>query len=166
MRGFRLGIFFFILSELAFFFSFFWAFFYYKIGTNSEGMPWPPIGIVVVDFAGIPLLNTVLLISSGVTVTWALKAARYYNRVETLKGLFFTLLLGAMFTGFQAKEYYECFFTMSDGIYGSLFFIITGFHGLHVIIGIAFLTIMFFRCFLGHFEKPFNYLGLEASIWY
>lgn len=166
VRGFRLGMFFFLLSEGAFFFSFFWAFFYYKIGTNSEEIPWPPEGIVVVDFAGIPLLNTVLLVSSGVTVTWGLKAAKHYNRLETLKGLFLRVFLGVIFTGFQAKEYYECYFTIIDGVYGSLFFIITGFHGLHVFIGRLFLTIIFFRCLLGHFAKPFNYFGLEASIWY
>ena len=107
-----------------------------------------------------------MLVSSGVTVTWGLKAAKHYNRLETLKGLFLRVFLGVIFTGFQAKEYYECYFTIIDGVYGSLFFIITGFHGLHVFIGRLFLTIIFFRCLLGHFAKPFNYFGLEASIWY
>nr|ABF60124.1 cytochrome c oxidase subunit 3 [Hiatella arctica] len=166
VRGFRLGMFFFLLSEGSFFFSFFGAFFFFKIGTNSEGMPWPPEGIFVVDYAGIPLLNTVLLVSSGVTVTVGLKAAKHYNRISTLWGLKYSIFLGVIFSCLQLEEYKECYFTMMDGVYGSLFFMMTGFHGLHVCIGTIFLTIMLFRCYFGHFEKPFNYFGLEAAVWY
>ena len=105
------------------------------------GCTWPPVGIEPIDPLAVPLVNTAILLGSGVTVTWAHHGLLAGNREEALKGLAMTVFLGYMFTRLQLQEYYDAPFTIADGIYGSCFYLITGFHGLHVIIGTVFLAV-------------------------
>lgn len=107
------------------------------------GAQWPPLGIESINAFELPLLNTVLLLSSGVTVTYAHHSLIQGNRKGSLDGLVLTLVLAVLFTALQVMEYLESSFTISDGIYGSCFYFATGFHGLHVIIGTAFLAVGF-----------------------
>jgi len=212
-RGLKLGMALFIVSEVMFFFSFFWAFFHVSLVPGFElGGVWPPIGLqhITVDTWGIPLLNTFLLLSSGVTVTGAHHAflsyfekenfvlgwrwrdiKRYYKfrkkyflkmrmviryfvmLKKKLTSHFFvgmecmllTVILAMIFTLLQAYEYVESPICMSDGAYGSTFFIMTGFHGLHVLIGTIFLIVCSIRLALNHFYFK-NSVGLECAIWY
>nr|AOY36478.1 cytochrome c oxidase subunit 3 [Chrysis fulgida] len=166
MKGIKMGMILFIISELFFFFSFFWAFFHMSLSPSIElGMLWPPKGIELFNPFMIPLLNTSILLSSGVMLTVShfglLKKNVYYSE-EYLK---YTIYLGVIFSLFQIYEYYHANFTMSDSVYGSLFFMLTGFHGLHVFIGTLFLMVMLFRMELKHFSKD-HHVGFEASSWY
>jgi cytochrome c oxidase subunit 3 len=136
---------------------------------------WPTNGPAAVGGAfptvspwGIPLLNTLLLLSSGVTITIAHHALRAGNRKQLLIFLALTVLLGATFLGYQAHEYAEAYshnLTLGSGVYGSTFFMLTGFHGLHVTLGAIMLTVIWFRCAKGHFTKD-NHFGFEAVAWY
>lgn len=165
-RGLRYGMLLFILSEVCFFFSFFWAFFHSALGPDINiGSIWPPIGIQALDAFSVPLLNTAILLSSGCTVTWAHHAMVSGDRYNAILGLIVTVILGLIFTALQAMEYYEAPFTIADSIYGSTFFVATGFHGLHVIIGTLFLIVCLFRTFDHHFTKH-HHNGFEAAIWY
>merc|ERR1712080_694272 len=129
-----------------FFLSFFWAFFHRSLSPNVEvGSLWPPFGIQVFNPFQVPLLNTIVLISSGIRVTWAHHALIEGNFRQTHQGLFLTVLLGIYFTMLQGLEYYEARFSFAAGIYGSTFFIATGFHGLHVIVGTIFLAVTLHR---------------------
>lgn len=166
VRGLRIGIALFILSEVFFFVSFFWAFFHLRLGTLSEGGRWPPAGVLPINPFGVPLLNTAVLLSSGVRVTWAHYAIREFQRIESIEALVVTVLLGSWFTGLQLEEYLTASFTISDGSYGSLFFVITGFHGIHVLIGTMFLLVGLVRTVIYHFSKGHNHVGLEVAIWY
>ena len=164
--GLRLGIILFILSEVLFFFSFFWAFFHRRLNPTMEiGSQWPPVAIEAFNPFQIPLLNTLILLSSGVTVTWAHHAVIENNHSEATQGLVLTVVLGAYFTALQGIEYVEAPFSIADSVYGSTFFVATGFHGLHVIIGRIFLLSMLSRLVKGHFSKN-HHFGLEAAIWY
>lgn len=165
-KGLRWGIILFIVSEIFFFISFFWAFFHRRLSPNIEiGAIWPPSRIVPFNPFQIPLLNTIILITSGVSVTWAHHAIIENNFSQTTQGLFITIILGIYFTILQAYEYIEAPFTIADSIYGSTFFIATGFHGLHVIIGTIFLTICFIRHLSTHFSNK-HHFGFEAAAWY
>ncbi|MFT6579805.1 MAG: cytochrome c oxidase subunit 3 [Alphaproteobacteria bacterium] len=168
--GLRYGMALFICSEVMFFAAFFWAFF--EASLYPKEMPyevpggmWPPEGIETFDAFGLPLMNTVILLLSGVTVTWAHHALREGNRKGLLQGLAVTVILGVLFTSLQAYEYGHAAFTFSGGIYGSTFFMATGFHGFHVIVGTTFLAVCFFRAKAGHF-KPEHHFGFEAAAWY
>lgn len=165
-NGLRWGIILFIVSEIFFFISFFWAFFHRRLAPNIEiGAIWPPIIIIPFNPFQIPLLNTIILISSGITVTWAHHALIQNNFTQTSQGLFFTVILGIYFSILQAYEYLEAPFTIADRIYGSTFFIATGFHGLHVIIG----TIFLLTCLIRHINFHFSinhHFGFEAAAWY
>jgi len=164
--GLRYGMILFILSEVMFFVAFFWAFFHSSLAPTVEiGAVWPPKGIQVLNPWEIPFLNTVILLTSGAAVTWAHHAILAGKRQEALYGLALTVILAVIFTGFQAYEYYEAPFTISDGIYGSTFFMSTGFHGLHVIIGTIFLTVCLYRLVNYHFTKQ-HHFGFEAAAWY
>nr|YP_009689674.1 cytochrome c oxidase subunit 3 [Sabethes undosus]QEE94403.1 cytochrome c oxidase subunit 3 [Sabethes undosus] len=164
--GMRWGMILFIISEIFFFISFFWAFFHSSLSPTIElGMIWPPIGIVTFNPFNIPLLNTTILLSSGITVTWAHHSLMEGNHTQTIQSLFFTILLGIYFSILQAYEYLESNFTITDNIYGSTFFMATGFHGLHVLIGTTFLLICFFRHIMNHFSK-IHHFGFEAAAWY
>lgn len=165
-KGLRWGIILFIISEIFFFLSFFWAFFHRRLTPNIEiGTIWPPQGIIPFNPFQIPLLNTIILISSGVTITWAHHTLIENNHSQTLQRLFITICLGIYFTILQAYEYIEAPFTIADSIYGSTFFIATGFHGIHVIIGTIFLFICFLRHYNNHFSKN-HHFGFEAATWY
>jgi cytochrome c oxidase subunit 3 len=237
--GLKVGMVLFIISEIMFFFSFFWAFFHLSLSPSIfAGSVWPPIGLseLIINPFGVPLLNTVLLLSSGITVTIAhyelnvliaymrrrvwlhqlrllmigletqtimfsefraqlmmrfrfawglcemlLRSGRlgWYLRIESymaalifprlkwryMQFLAFTIALAILFTGFQIFEYVSCDICLSDGIFGSTFYMLTGFHGLHVLIGTIFLTVCWIRALRGHFDDG-EYVGLECAIWY
>nr|AVG72770.1 cytochrome c oxidase subunit III [Saturnia boisduvalii] len=165
-KGLRWGMILFIVSEIFFFLSFFWAFFHSSLSPNIEiGSMWPPLSITPFNPFHIPLLNTIILISSGVTVTWAHHALMENNLTQANQSLFITVILGIYFTILQAYEYLEAPFTIADSIYGSTFFMATGFHGLHVIIGTLFLLICLIRHISYHFSSS-HHFGFEAAAWY
>ena len=166
VKGLKIGFILFVLSEVMLFFSFFWAFFHCSLSPSIEiGIIWPPIGITPINPFGIPLLNTAILLSSGATVTWAHYAIIANKRDSSLKGLRYTIYLGIVFTLFQIFEYFESPFSIADSVYGSCFFILTGFHGFHVFVGTVFLTVCFFRHYFFHFTKT-HHVGFEAASWY
>jgi cytochrome c oxidase subunit 3 len=165
-KGLRIGVILFIVSEVMFFFSFFWGFFHSSLApTITIGNYWPPVGIDPFNPLEIPLLNTATLLLSGVTVTWAHHALRAGDHEEVVKGLFLTIILGLFFTLLQFFEYLEAPFAMDSGIYGSVFFLLTGFHGMHVIIGTIFLVVCCIRAYLRHFTTN-HHVGFEAAAWY
>jgi len=165
-KGLRIGIILFIVSEVCFFFAFFWAFFHRRLAPTLElGMAWPPTGVNPLYAWGVPLLNTIVLLSSGVSVTWAHHSLLAKLHKEAFIRLNLTILLGLYFTILQASEYIETRFSLRDRVYGTTFFVATGFHGLHVIIGTSFLIV----CALRHFNHQFtrtHHLGFEAAAWY
>nr|UGB90563.1 cytochrome c oxidase subunit III [Archichauliodes diversus] len=164
--GLRWGMILFIVSEVFFFISFFWAFFHSSLSPSIElGAVWPPTGITPFNPFQIPLLNTAILLTSGITVTWAHHALMEGNFTQTTQGLFFTVILGIYFTLLQAYEYKEASFTIADSVYGSTFYMATGFHGLHVIIGTTFLLICLIRQINCHFSMN-HHFGFEAAAWY
>nr|UPL66003.1 cytochrome c oxidase subunit III [Embiophila sp.] len=164
--GLKLGMILFIVSEVLFFVSFFWAFFHSSLSPTIEvGMMWPPTGIKTFDPLQIPLLNTVILVSSGVTVTWAHHSLLEKQHTQTMQALMITVLLGLYFTMLQAFEYNESSFAISDSVYGSTFFMATGFHGIHVMIGTTFLTVCLMRHMMNHFSST-HHFGFEAAAWY
>jgi len=161
--GLRWGIALFIVSEIFFFVSFFWAFFHRRLAPNVEvGSLWPPFGIVAFNPFQVPLLNTIILISSGVRVTWAHHSLILGNYTQTTQGLAITVVLGIYFTILQGLEYFEARFTFADSVYGSTFFIATGFHGLHVIVGTLFLLVTLLRHLKFEF-RPNHHFGFEAA---
>nr|WHM51529.1 cytochrome c oxidase subunit III [Zootermopsis nevadensis]WHM51542.1 cytochrome c oxidase subunit III [Zootermopsis nevadensis]WNR50550.1 cytochrome c oxidase subunit III [Zootermopsis nevadensis] len=165
-KGLRWGMILFITSEVFFFVSFFWAFFHSSLSpTNELGSMWPPTGIQVFNPLQIPLLNTAILLSSGVTITWAHHSILENNYNQGLQGLFMTVILGLYFTALQAYEYMESPFTIADSVYGATFFVATGFHGLHVIIGTTFLITCLMRHLTLHFSSN-HHMGFEAAAWY
>nr|QBB88966.1 cytochrome c oxidase subunit III [Micractinium sp. LBA 32] len=164
--GLRYGMILFIVTEIFLFLAFFWAFFHSSLAPTVEiGAIWPPKGIEVLNPWEIPFLNTVLLLSSGASITWAHHAILAGNRQHAIHGLLLTILLAVIFTGFQAYEYIEAPFTISDGIYGSTFYMATGLHGFHVILGTIFITICLIRLLNFHFTKQ-HHFGFEAAAWY
>ncbi len=198
--GLRYGMLLFIASEVMFFAAWFWAFFgaalfpgAFEAVTltggeqmlNTNGNPafmgndarvhatggvWPPVGVEPLSAWGLPLLNTLILLLSGTTVTWAHHAVQHNDQKGLVQGLLLTIILGMFFTALQAVEYYEALslgmFTFSGGgIYGASFFMATGFHGLHVIIGTIFLIVCLFRAMAGHFTAE-RHFGFECAAWY
>ena len=164
--GLRYGMALFIASEVMFFAAFFWAFFDSSLFPKAAtGFQWPPKGIEPFDPFEVPLLNTMILLLSGVTVTWAHHALREGDRQNLVRGLILTIVLGISFTSFQAYEYGHAAFHFTGGIYPSTFFMATGFHGFHVIIGTCFLIVCLFRALAGHFT-PDHHFGFEAAAWY
>jgi len=159
----------FIVSEVMFFVSFFWAYFHFALSPAIEiGCLWPPYGIQVFNYLHIPLYNTFVLLLSGVCVTWThneilLKNSK--NKFNTYFSLILTLILAIHFTYWQLREYIMSSFNISDSVYGSIFFMATGFHGFHVVIGTFFLFICLIRLLKGHFSMK-HHLGLEFAIWY
>nr|AID57275.1 cytochrome c oxidase subunit III [Eremias multiocellata] len=165
-KGLRYGMILFITSEVFFFAGFFWAFYHSSLAPTPElGGQWPPSGVQPLNAFEVPLLNTAVLLASGVTVTWAHHALMEGSRKDSIQALALTVLLGLYFTILQASEYYEAPFTISDSVYGSTFFVATGFHGLHVIIGSTFLFTCLIRQLLFHFTTD-HHFGFEAAAWY
>ncbi|MGB1180772.1 MAG: cytochrome c oxidase subunit 3 [Candidatus Puniceispirillaceae bacterium] len=161
--GMRYGMMLFIASEVMFFVAFFWAFF--DRAFFPVGGVWPPEGVVTFDPFDLPLINTLILLLSGCTVTWSHHALVEDNRRDFKIGLVLTIALGALFTALQALEYSHAAFGFTDGIYSSVFYMATGFHGFHVIIGTLFLTVCLFRGLAGHFSKK-DHFAFEAVAWY
>jgi cytochrome c oxidase subunit 3 len=192
-RSFRHGMVWFIASEVAFFAAFFGALFYVRnisvpdllnllpnhgwtLYPDYQGLNWPHSGAgpKAIEFTpmgawGIPALNTALLLSSGVTITWAHWGLLKNNRFQLNLGLFLTVALGFTFLGFQAWEYHHAYselgLTLGAGVYGATFFMLTGFHGFHVTLGAIMLTVIFFRCLNGHFDAE-NHFAFEGVAWY
>ena len=170
----RYGMILFIASEVMFFVAWFWAFFDASLFSGEAiqydrlkftGGHWPPVGIEVLDPWHLPLVNTLILLTSGTTVTWAHHALLHGDRDGLKKGLLLTVLLGALFTCVQAYEYMHAPFGFKDSIYGATFFMATGFHGFHVLIGTIFLTVCLVRAVYGQFT-PQQHLGFEFAAWY
>nr|QTE20699.1 cytochrome c oxidase subunit 3 [Odorrana macrotympana] len=165
-KGLRYGMILFITSEVFFFMGFFWAFYNASLTPALEvGESWPPKGITPFNPLEIPLLNTAVLLASGVSVTWAHHSMMQADRKGTIQALIVTMILGLYFTLLQATEYSEASFTIADGIYGTTFFVATGFHGLHVVIGSMFLITCLLRQLLFHFTSQ-HHFGFEAAAWY
>jgi cytochrome c oxidase subunit III len=192
--SFRWGMVWFIFSEVMFFAAFFGALYYArelslpwlggagsKVSTNIVLWPqfenvWPSNGptnaggdFTLMKASGIPAINTLILLTSGLTVTWAHHGLKEQNRNKLIYGLALTVLLGFIFVGFQAYEYMHAYsdlnLKMTSGIYGSTFYMLTGFHGFHVTLGAIMLTVILFRCTKGHFSGD-NHFGFEAVAWY
>jgi cytochrome c oxidase subunit 3 len=168
--GLRYGMMLFIASEVMFFVGFFWAFFHYALypdhvlGTATP--MWPPKGILTFDPFHLPFLNTMLLLLSGSTITWAHHSLIEGDRKHLIMALGLTVLLGLSFTFFQVVEYSDAPFRFyGGGVYPAVFFLATGFHGFHVIVGTAFLTVCWFRAKGGEFS-PQRHFGFEAAAWY
>jgi cytochrome c oxidase subunit 3 len=165
-KGLRLGMLLFIVSEVMFFFAFFWAFFHSSIApVYNIGGVWPPKAITTISTYTIPLSNTFLLLTSGATVTWAHHALISRAKKHTLIALILTLALATLFTALQGLEYVSAPFNISDGVYGSCFYMATGFHGFHVFIGTIALFVSFIRIILNHFTNK-HHFGFESAIWY
>jgi cytochrome c oxidase subunit 3 len=164
--GMRYGMALFIASEVMFFVAGFWAYFNASLfPTEAMGGVWPPEGIQTFDPWGLPFINTLILLLSGITVTWAHHELIAGNRARTLQGIGLTIVLGLVFTGVQAYEYSHAAFGFRDGIYPTTLYMATGFHGFHVIVGTIFLMVCFVRAYKGHF-KPDHHFGFEAAAWY
>ena len=170
----RYGMIMFIASEVMFFVAWFWAFFDAALYPNEAvqearaaytGGQWPPASIQVLDPLHLPLFNTVTLLLSGTTVTWAHHALLEGDRKGLVWGLFLTIVLGVIFTAVQILEYVEAPFAFAESIYGATFFMATGFHGFHVFVGTVFLIVCLFRALKGHFT-PKQHFGFEAAAWY
>jgi len=162
----RIGILLFILREICFFFGFFWAFFDGAIGPTLEyGLCWPPKGIRSISFYRVPLLNTVILLTRGVTVTWAHHALISNDYANTFYRLRLTILLGIYFLATQVEEYQTAAFTIADGVYGRVFYIATGFHGAHVLLGTCFLSYVLYNLFSGKLSFM-HHFSFEAAAWY
>ncbi|MEL6282319.1 MAG: cytochrome c oxidase subunit 3 [Pseudomonadota bacterium] len=182
--GLRYGVILFIISEVMFFVAWFWSFFKHAIfppnantETGEAGLigphvadgVWPPVGIETVDPWHLPVLNTLILLTSGAACTWAHHALMENDRKGLINGLLIAILLGMIFTAVQAYEYYEIvhldWFQFAGNVYGANFFMATGFHGAHVIIGTLFLAVCLLRALRGHFG-PKQHIGFEAAAWY
>nr|YP_009034066.1 cytochrome c oxidase subunit III [Sypharochiton pelliserpentis]AHZ60684.1 cytochrome c oxidase subunit III [Sypharochiton pelliserpentis] len=165
-QGLRWGMILFITSEVLFFFAFFWAYFHSSLAPTPEiGLNWPPMGVTPLNPFQVPLLNTAVLLASGVSVTWAHHSLMEGDRNKTIQALLITVALGIYFTFLQGGEYMETTFTIADSCYGSTFFVATGFHGLHVLIGSSFLMVVLARSINFHFSMN-HHFGFEAAAWY
>lgn len=165
-RGINMGVALFIVSEALFFLAIFWTFFHSALSPTIEmGAHWPPMGINAVNPFELPLLNTIILLSSGVTVTYAHHSLIQGNRKGAIYGTIYTVILAIIFTAFQGIEYSVSSFTISDSTFGSCFYFGTGFHGLHVMIGTAFIAVGLWRIIAYHLTDN-HHVGFEASLLY
>ena len=165
-RGLKIGFILFTCSEVVFFGGFFWAFFHSSLSPSILlGAVWPPVNIVSLNPYGVPMLNTAILLLSGFSITWVHFALISGNYNEARNGFVVTLFLAILFTGLQVGEYLEAPFNISDSVYGSAFFSLTGLHGLHVVIGSIFIGVCFFRFYDNQFTVK-HHLGFEFASWY
>jgi cytochrome c oxidase subunit 3 len=165
-KGLRIGIAIFILTEAIFFAAFFWSYFHFSINPSIFiGGVWPPARFPIINVWGVPLLNTIILVSSGATLTYAHYSILYGSKSDAFKGLLATILLAFIFLSFQLHEYQDAPFSIYNSVYGSCFFLLTGFHGLHVIVGTLFLCVCLFRLYFDHYSRE-RHLGFEAASWY
>lgn len=165
-KGLKYGMLLFILSEVCFFVAFFWGFFHSSMSPTIEiGSVWPPENLVGFNPWLVPLLNTIILLSSGAAITWSHHALLGGNLKSALMALEITIGLAILFTLLQMYEYIEANFNIMDGIYGTTFFMATGFHGFHVIIGTIILCVVLFRLANDHFTRE-HHFGFEAGAWY
>ncbi|NKB46143.1 MAG: cytochrome c oxidase subunit 3 [Alphaproteobacteria bacterium] len=163
--GLRMGMVLFIASEVMFFVAFFWAFFHHSLGWSPSTMQWPPEGIEVLDAWHLPFYNTVILLTSGVTVTRAHLYVEAGLNQKAAKWIWISAALGAMFLGLQVFEYGHAAFGLSDGIYPSTFYLATGFHGFHVFVGTTFLIVCAMRAQKNQFS-PEKHIGFQSAAWY
>jgi len=164
--GMKWGMILFIASEVMFFFAFFWAFFSCSLSPTIEiGAVFPPKGIAVMNPNEIPFLNTLILLTSGATLTWAHHAIVSGDRFQAIAGILITLGLAFLFTALQVFEYFEAGFNITDSVYGSTFYMATGFHGFHVVIGSLFILVCFLRLVRHHFSKT-HHFGFEGAAYY
>ena len=166
----RYGMILFIASEVMFFVGWFWSWFDFALFPSElsdvVGGTFPPAAIeYVIDPFSLPLLNTLILLCSGTTVTWAHHSLIHGDREGLKKGLWLTILLGAVFTAIQAYEYAAAPFAFGGNTYSSAFYMATGFHGFHVLVGTIFLIVCLVRTYKGHFT-PRQHFGFEAAAWY
>jgi len=165
-QGLRFGMVLFITSEVMFFFAFFWAFFHSSIAPAvSIGAIWPPKGIETLNPLHLPLANTIILLSSGVATVWAHRALIAGYKDEAMLSLVIACGYGLLFSWLQFLEYGLAGFAINDGIYGSVFYMATGFHGFHVIVGTTLLLFTYWRLSRDHFSRE-RHLGFEAAAWY
>jgi len=164
--GLKLGFLLFLVSEIMLFFGFFWAFFHAGLSPSIEtGSIFPPEGIIVIPVLEFPLFNTIVLIVSGISVTWAHHSISLNNFRESIDALLITIFLGYLFISLQMFEYYESFFEFSDSIYACSFYMLTGLHGFHVFVGATLLFICFLRLLKRHmYHNSSKFLIL--AIWY
>nr|QHN60236.1 cytochrome c oxidase subunit III [Tamarixia radiata] len=166
IMGIKLGMILFIVSEILFFISIFWCYFHMFLSPSIEiGMNWPPYNIISFNPYNIPLLNTIILLSSGITITWCHYSILLNYKKLSFMSLLMTILLGLIFTMIQYLEYKHASFTIADSVYGSIFFMSTGFHGLHVLIGTMFLLVNLFRIMNNDFSS-IHHFSFEAAAWY
>ena len=165
-KGLRMGMLLFIVSEIMFFFAFFWAFFHSSFNPSPAiGGVWPPAFMTILDPWKVPLLNTVILLTSGATVTWAHHAIVWGSKSNASIALVYTVLLATVFTALQVYEYVTAPFSISDSVFGSTFYMATGFHGFHVFVGTCFLAVCLGRLYFNHFTRE-HHFGFEAAAWY
>jgi cytochrome c oxidase subunit 3 len=165
-KNFKIGVILFIISEAMFFFGIFWAFFHSSLNPSiSISGVWPPVFLATLNSCKIPLLNTILLVSSSAAVTWAHHAVLIRCKRLSVFALSFALVLATLFIFIQAIELKKAPFSSSDGLYASTFFMATGFHEFHVLIGFTFFFIYYFRIYFNHFSNK-HHVGFEAAAWY
>ena len=164
--GIRSGMLLFILSEVMFFFSFFWAFFHFVlVSPVNVGHVWPPLGILSLDPTALPLVNTILLLSSGVAITWGHRSIEIGHRHQSINALVLTIIYGIFFSIIQLHEYHITIYSLYDSVYGTCFYLLTGFHGLHIVVGTVFLVVCLVRLISYHYTSN-HHVGYVCCIWY
>ncbi len=164
--GLKMGFILFMLSELMVFFGLFWSFGHYSLSASIElGGVWPPVNVVPLSAYGIPLYNTLILLWSGFALTASHISIRMALKEETLLFLGLTVVLGLLFVSLQAYEYLTAPFNISDSVFGSIFYGLTGLHGLHVMVGVIFLSVCYYRIYAGQINQA-QHLGFDFAVWY
>nr|AJO61383.1 cytochrome c oxidase subunit III [Crenobia alpina] len=166
---FRFGVIFFIISEAFLFHSIIWSLYHFLLNSSvALGCAYPPFGFKELGFDpfGVPLFNTFLLVFSGVSVTWVHSSLRCYDRFSAIVGYIITIILGSLFVFFQFQEYQQSYLTINSTIFGTVFFFLTGFHGLHVCIGLSFIVVCFVRFYRDFGFSSTHHVMFEAAIWY
>lgn len=161
-----IGFVLFLLSEVMFFFSIFWAFFHFSLSSSLDlGYLWPPVGIETISYFNLPFLNTMILITSGFFITWAHNAIKVENYDQTYEAMLWTICLAILFLIYQWTEYSIAHFNINDSVFGSVFYFGTGFHGLHVLLGTISIIYNFEKLVCGELSK-FSHISLNFAIWY